>query len=207
MFGRRHRRTFAARLRGMLWPRGGWARALRYWMARMQRLPSTPDRLAGGFAIGAAASCLPYVGLHFILGAAFAWLLRANVVASAIGTLVGNPWTFPLIWWGSYRLGISLGFNLMAEGREVRDPGLQITAAWDALTRFDLGATLAHAWPVLLPMTVGGAVIGATIGIMSYLLLYPAVAAAQRRRQLRLQRGRARIELLRVLETKEMDAP
>jgi uncharacterized protein (DUF2062 family) len=193
MLGRRHRPTIAARLAGIVWPRGGWPRALRYWMYRIQRLPATPDRLAGGFAIGAGVSCLPYLGLHFVLAGSAAWLVRANVVASAIGTLFANPWTCPLIWWGSYRLGVSLGFDLMSDGSEIVDPGPQITAAFDALVRFDLAGMVGHAWPVLLPMTVGGAIIGAAVGVVSYLLLYPPVAAAQRRRQVRLQRARLRI--------------
>jgi uncharacterized protein (DUF2062 family) len=37
-----------------------------------------------------------------------AFLLRANVVASAIGTLIGNPLTFPFIWLSSYKLGTAL---------------------------------------------------------------------------------------------------
>lgn len=205
MLGRRHRPPLAARMASAIWPRCGWRRALRYWVNRIQRLPSTPDRLAGGFAIGAAVSCLPYVGLHFLLAGAGAWIVRANLVAAAIGTLVANPWTFPLIWWGSYRIGVALGFDLMSDGSEIADPGGQINAAFDALLRFDLSAMVSHAWPVLLPMTVGGAIIGAAVGVVSYLLLYPPVAAAQRRRQIRLQRARLRVASLAAVAGKEIE--
>jgi hypothetical protein len=37
---------------------------------------------------------------HFVLSALLAYIARANIIASAIGTVVGNPWTFPFIWWG-----------------------------------------------------------------------------------------------------------
>ena len=34
-----------------------------------------------------------------------AFVVRGNYLAAAIGTAVGNPWTFPFIWAGTYRLG------------------------------------------------------------------------------------------------------
>ena len=40
----------------------------------------------------------PFVGFHFVLAAITAWIVRGNILASAIGTAAGNPWTFPFIW-------------------------------------------------------------------------------------------------------------
>ena len=54
--------------------------------------------LSLGMACGAAASMTPFLGLHFIIAAVLAYLVRGNLFTSAIGTLVGNPWSFPLIW-------------------------------------------------------------------------------------------------------------
>ena len=34
-----------------------------------------------------------------------AYIVRANIVAAAIGTVAGNPWTFPFIWLWTYWLG------------------------------------------------------------------------------------------------------
>lgn len=89
----------------MLWPRQGWRRAGSYVAHRLRRLPGTPYRIAAGFASGAAVSFTPFIGLHFFLAGLLAVVLRGNIMAAAIGTVVGNPWTFPLIWAWIYGLG------------------------------------------------------------------------------------------------------
>ncbi len=105
MFGRRKPLSTHHRVWSFFWPKAGWRRATRYMAHRVRRLPGTPYRIAAGFASGAAASFTPFIGLHFVVAALLALLLRGNVVASAIGTAVGNPWTFPLIWPWLYKLG------------------------------------------------------------------------------------------------------
>jgi uncharacterized protein len=105
MFDRRNRPTWLQKLSDFFWPRIGFKRSVRYLGYRLARLPGTPYSLAAGFAFGAAISFTPFVGLHFILGGLFAWTFRANILASAIGTAVGNPWTFPFIWTLLYNLG------------------------------------------------------------------------------------------------------
>ncbi len=99
------------------WPSIGFKRSTRYLGYRLARLPGTPYSLAAGFAFGAAISFTPFVGLHFLLGGLLAWIFRANIIASAIGTAVGNPWTFPFIWTATYHTGIWIfGRNGTEEG-------------------------------------------------------------------------------------------
>ena len=74
-------------------------------MHRVRRLPGTPHGVAVGFACGAAISFTPFIGFHFALAALLTWSVGGNILASAIGTAVGNPWTFPFIWIWCYRLG------------------------------------------------------------------------------------------------------
>ncbi|MCK5366013.1 MAG: DUF2062 domain-containing protein, partial [Gammaproteobacteria bacterium] len=105
MFGRRKPLPVHHWVRSFFWPKAGWRRASRYIAHRVRRLPGTPYRIAAGFASGAAVSFTPFIGLHFVFAALLALLLRGNVVASAIGTAVGNPWTFPFIWAWIYTLG------------------------------------------------------------------------------------------------------
>ncbi|OUR75672.1 hypothetical protein A9Q83_16870 [Alphaproteobacteria bacterium 46_93_T64] len=105
MFQRRDKPSKARRVADFFWPSIGFARSTRYLSYRLARLPGTPYSLASGFALGAAVSFMPFVGFHFILGGLFAWVFRANILASAIGTAVGNPWTFPFIWAATYHLG------------------------------------------------------------------------------------------------------
>ncbi|RME67005.1 MAG: DUF2062 domain-containing protein [Alphaproteobacteria bacterium] len=91
---------------GFFWPRNGIGRGLAYLRHRVVRLPDTPHRIAAGLASGVAASLTPFIGLHFVLAALLASVTRGNVIASAIGTMVGNPWTFPVIWLVTYKLGL-----------------------------------------------------------------------------------------------------
>lgn len=105
MFQRRVKTSKSRQVANFFWPSIGFKRSTRYLGYRLARLPGTPYSLAAGFAFGAAVSFTPFVGLHFIVSGILAWIFRANILASAIGTAVGNPWTFPFIWTGTYNLG------------------------------------------------------------------------------------------------------
>lgn len=105
MFKRRNPLPLHQRAGAFFWPRGGWRRSGAYVAHRLRRLPGTPYRIAAGFASGAAVSITPFMGLHFVLAALLALVVRGNILASAIGTVVGNPWTFPFIWLWTYSLG------------------------------------------------------------------------------------------------------
>jgi len=172
ILGRRDDPGLLSRIWGFLWPRAGWQRASRYYLARIARLKATPPQIAMGFACGAAVSFLPLVGFHFLLGAAFALLLRGNVVASAVGTVVGNPWTFPFIWawtfaFGNWLMGAASGNN-------------------HAVHHLSIRLLLHHPWEVLLPMTVGGVPTGVVAGAACYAIIRRLVAAFQERRHRRL---------------------
>ena len=89
----------------ILWPTMGLARYMTYLKHKITRIKGTDYSIAAGFAAGAAVSMTPFLGLHFIMGAILAWLIGGNVFVSAIGTAVGNPWTFPIIFYLSNDLG------------------------------------------------------------------------------------------------------
>ncbi|MEM9735433.1 MAG: DUF2062 domain-containing protein, partial [Pseudomonadota bacterium] len=94
---RREKLPFWTRVREIVAPRKGLWRGVDYIGKRMRRLPDSPHRIALGFACGAMASFSPFFGFHFFYAAGLAWLVRGNMVASLFGTIVGNPFTFPLI--------------------------------------------------------------------------------------------------------------
>src|SRR5918994_7101736 len=102
MFRGRHPIPLWRRLRGWLWPHIGWRRLGTYLVKRLTRLPGTPHSIAAGFACGTAISFTPFIGLHTLLSVLLSFLLRGNYLAAVVGTLVGNPWTFPVIWLMSY---------------------------------------------------------------------------------------------------------
>jgi len=69
------------------------------------RISSAPHDVAAGAAAGVAVSFTPLVGAHITLAILAAVLLRGNVLAAVLGTIVGNPLTFPFFWGISYQVG------------------------------------------------------------------------------------------------------
>lgn len=154
MFQRRNKPGFKEKFIGFFWPKIGWKRSSQYVGHRVARLPGTPYSIAAGFACGAAISFTPFVGLHLAAGALFAWAIRGSVLASWIGTLVGNPWTFPFIWIFIYRLGIWMGAgNEYSEDLNFSDFFEKVVQAG---TQLDFSYIFDIAWPVIWPMVVGG---------------------------------------------------
>lgn len=97
MFLRGKKQGFWLKVQNLIWPKMGLSRAWRYLVHRMARLSASPHAIALGFAAGAFVSFTPFIGFHFILAGLLAFSLRASIIASAIGTVVGNPVTFPFI--------------------------------------------------------------------------------------------------------------
>ena len=105
LFRRRDAPPIGERLRIFFVPRRSYGRSFKYYGKRVLRLSGSPHAVAAGVAAGAAASCTPFIGFHFILAFVVAVFLRGNMFAAAIGTAVGNPITFPLIWVTTFQIG------------------------------------------------------------------------------------------------------
>ena len=189
MFGRRHAPPILELLLRYLWPRGGWRRQGLYVAHRLKRLPGSPNRIAAGFACGVAVSFTPFIGFHFLLAALMALIMRANIVASAIGTVAGNPWTFPVIWIWTYEIGTWI------QGIEGGDT---------APRQFSMQYIFDNPMDVLWPMAIGSVPTGVAAWLLTFLLMRIAVQRYQlrRRRSLhrRLRRRRFRERLKRENE-------
>ncbi len=173
MFGRRHPLPIYRRVREFAWPSGGWHRASLYIAHRVRRLPGTPYRIAAGFACGAAISFTPFIGFHFVGAALLSILLRGSLLASAIGTVVGNPWTFPFIWAWIYALGQwLLGGEVVSELPVV----LSLTYIFE------------RPLDVLWPMTVGGVPTSVAAWFAFFWPVRGAVAEYQHARSLLVRR-------------------
>lgn len=179
MFGRRIQLTRFQKLGRSLWPRSGFRRALRYTWHRVARLNDTPHRIALGFAAGTFMSFSPLIGTHVGGAALLAWIFGGNILASAAGTLVGNPVLFPLIWLWIYRLG-----HFLTGGKLIRHAPKPIALSdlWHRPFQ-----TLE---PVLWPLMVGGTLLGVVAGALAYALVRAAVAGYQARRRERIDRKR-----------------
>lgn len=105
MFKRRKKPELVEKVRNFLWPKTGLKRAYTYLAHRLARLPGSSYSIAAGFACGVAVAFTPLLGLHLVLSAVFAWIIGGNILASALGSLVGNPWTYPFMWILIFRVG------------------------------------------------------------------------------------------------------
>ena len=143
---------------------------------RALRLKATPHAIAAGVAAGVFVAFLPIPGLHLIVAAVAAWLIAGNVVAAALGSALGNPLTFPLIWGATYEIG--------AVVLRRSEP--------ETILPTQLGHSLRHLgfaelWEMLLkPMTVGAVPLGLIFAVVFYILTRWGIAAFHERRLQRL---------------------
>ncbi len=185
MFDRRHKLDISKRFHGWLWPKSGWKRASHYIMHRLARLPGSSYSIAAGFACGAAISFTPFVGLHIIISAIFAWIIRANMLASAIGTIVGNPWTFPFIWVWLYESGSWMLRNGTNITEEHPDFYATFSLVGEALLKFDVSTFIEVMIPVVWPMFISSIPTALVVWLIFYFPLIRLIDGYQHRRKRR----------------------
>lgn len=190
VFKRRDKQSLLQRLRALFFPKKGWRRSLKYVSHRVKRLPDTPHKIALGAAIGIFVCFSPIFGVHMALALIIVYIARANLVASFITTVFGNPVTYPFI------AALSLGVGRALLGMNAKDDDFQSlhSAFWQAST--DLWQ-LIKSWVGLaerpdglaeflsnlfLPYLLGGTILGLTAGALTYILIKPIIRAYQIRR-------------------------
>lgn len=186
----------------------GFRRAAKYLAYRVIRLPGSAYAVAGGFAWGAAASFTPFIGVHFILAGLVAWATRCSILASAIGTVVGNPWTFPFIWALIYQVGVFVLRLDVTDAPANETLAMLFRQIWGLIgdwilvvvgLRSGIGtnggteALLEVLRSVLWPMFVGSLPTAFIVWIGFYLPLRRLVESYQRSRRRRRERRRAEI--------------
>lgn len=182
LFARRERSGLVSRVRGVLWPRRSFVRSFRYYKHRVLRLEGSPHAIAAGVAAGAFASFTPLLGFHFLLSFALAWLIGGSMIAAALGTAIGNPLTFPIIWVSSFQLGEAI---IGSDAKSISPVKLDLS--------FDLlWSSFSTLWPTLKPMFVGGAIIGTVVAVTLYFIVRSAVLMSKSMRAARLSKNGTR---------------
>ena len=179
LFRRREAESFLERMRVHLWPRRSWSRSSRYVVYRLRRLSDTPHAVALGFAAGVFAALTPFIGTHLMMAVLIAWVIGGSVVAAVLGTFVGNPLTYPAIWYGTYQLG-----NLLLRGK-TQAPQIDLSPGI-------FQTSLDQLWPIIKPMTVGCLPLGLALAALSYVIVKPMVEAYKHRRRRKLELRSAR---------------
>ena len=129
-------------------------------------MPASPYAISSGFACGSMVSFTPLLGLHFILAVIFAYIMRGNVIAALIGTVVGNPLTFPLIWGVIYKIGTYV--------TTIKHVKLNQDINFDMIIN--------QTYEIFFPMFIGGIIIAPMVWIITYFIIYSFVSSFKNRK-------------------------
>jgi uncharacterized protein (DUF2062 family) len=124
------------------------------------------------------------MGFHFVGAALLSVVMRGNIIASAIGTAIGHPWTFPFIWLWTHNLGTWI---LGRSGASQLPHERTMHYIFENFSN------------VFWPMLVGGVPTAIAVWFGVFWPIRAIVAQYQRQRHRRLRR--------KVLRRKEQDAP
>lgn len=212
VFRRRDRRSIWRAILEFVWPRGGWGRAARYVQHRVRRLPDTPEKIARGIWAGVFTAFTPFYGLHFVVAAVLAMVMRGNVLASLMGTFFGNPLTYVPIGvislrTGHWLLGGRFDHSIAADapgGRGLCNIGCQFGRAFNDLwqnfkaiftsARMDWQGLANFYQEVFLPYLVGGILPGIVAATICYMLAVPMIRVYQNRRRKKLSEKLAQLK-------------
>jgi uncharacterized protein (DUF2062 family) len=148
---------------------------------RFIRIRGEPREVALGFALGIFVGMTPTVGVQTPIAIFLAALFKWGKLSAAIGVWISNPLTVPLI----YGITYITGAKIMS-----LDPvfNMPLSPTWGTLK-----AMLQKAPQALGAMTVGGAIIGIPLAVISYYLAYFAVGKYQRDVKEKLARRKAKL--------------
>lgn len=82
-----------------------WRRRWKILVLDLLGRAESPERVAAAIGVGVAIGFSPFIGLHFVLALAVAFLFRLNKLDAVLGTLAGNVPTWSVVYPIGYRLG------------------------------------------------------------------------------------------------------
>lgn len=170
LFKRQNKLHLKHRIRNFFAPAKGLKRGFKYMWRRVWRIKASPYAIAFGVAAGGFASCTPFLGLHFVIAAVIAYIFSANLLASALGTAIGNPLSFPFIWITIKQVGDYILGNPEIIDQPVRLSKHMFRNGWQDM------------WLTLKPMIIGSVPVGLLVGGIMYFLVYRAVKIYQHAR-------------------------
>ena len=137
-----------------------------YYKLKLARLPASSYAISAGFACGSMVSFTPLLGFHFVLAVVFSYLLRANYIAALIGTIVGNPISFPFIWGLIYKVGVFVV--------DRSDNNLSPNINFEIIIK--------QTYDIFIPMLVGGAILAIPVWLLTYFITYSFVSSFKKAR-------------------------
>ena len=117
-FGRKKKKRLIASIISFVKIFFAFSRTKKYISLSIKRIKGTPQALSLGLATGIAISFTPFIGLHALLAIFISWVIGGSMAAALIGTLFGNPWTFPLIWYFTFEIGQFINYGFLSYEEE-----------------------------------------------------------------------------------------
>lgn len=147
----------------MNWLKKKWA----YFYRTFISLKGPPEKIARAFSVGFWVAWWPIIGTHSILAAAGGLIFRVNLPAVYLASWLCNPLTIPPMLALDYQLGAWLigGVNLQ-----------NVTFA-----EITFRQMIALGWDILLPMIVGGVLLGTINAFVAYYPIKRAVIRVRAR--------------------------
>lgn len=175
MFQRKHNLSFVFRMRALFWPEKGWNRRFRYIKHRVVREAASSYGVSAGLASGICVSFTPFIGLHMLLAWGYCKAVRGNVLAAMVGTLAGNPATFPAMFYLSYKVGAAILSSFDWRGSLIA-PDQDL---WANMLDQPLDFLQQNLHDIFLPTMVGGSVLAFGLFPFAFALCYPVGRAAK----------------------------
>ena len=117
-FGRKKKKSLITSIVSLIKIFFAFSRTKKYISLSLKRIKGTPQALSLGLATGIAISFTPFIGLHALLAIFISWVIGGSMAAALIGTLFGNPWTFPLIWYFTFEIGQFINYGFLSYEEE-----------------------------------------------------------------------------------------
>lgn len=149
--------------------------ALRRRLEQLLHTHDTPRRTAAAYAVGVFFGFSPYLGLHTVLGLAFAFAFGLNRVAVILGVYSNLPWILPAY----YSVGTLAGATLLQVDvppglvKELTDAVAR--ASWAEFRRV-AGALRPLVWAYFVGSTLGSIV----LALLAYWLSLAMIRAHRR---------------------------
>ena len=149
---------------------------LKAFYTRFIKIRGTPEQISLGMALGLFIGMSPFMGFHTIAAVALASLFGWSKIAAGIGVCLTNPFTAPIIYPITYRLG-------------ARITGVPDSANLAALFKDDGVIGLIKSSPMIIAdLVIGGVIIGIPLALIGYYSTLKMVTSTRERWQKRQAR-------------------
>ena len=150
----------------------------RAWLEQLLHTHDTPQRTAAAFAVGVFFGFSPLLGLHTVLGLAFAFALGLNRVAVLLGVYSNLPWILLPYYSVATWLGAVILRTEVPPGMIDRLGGALDTPSWGAMR-----AALAALKPVLWAFTLGSTVGAVLLALIAHRVAFVMISTHRKHSQ------------------------